>query len=112
MRLLPIDLRIVGTRLGLAALLLGSAVGCGGGAVGKPPVVRQSLDDAQTTAAVKSALLNDTQIGAQAIDVRVSQGIVSLTGLVRTAADVTRAEQLARQVSGVRDVKSGLTVQR
>lgn len=112
MRLLPIDLRVVGTGLGLAALLFGSTVGCGGGAVGKPPVVRQSLDDAQTTAAVKSALLNDTQIGAQAIDVRVSQGIVSLTGLVRTAADVTRAEQLARQVSGVRDVKSGLTVQR
>lgn len=105
--------RAVRTALGLAALLLASsAAACGGGAVGKPPIVRQSLDDAQTTAAVKSALLNDAQIGTQAIDVRVSQGVVSLTGMVRSAADVSRAEQIARQVSGVRDVKSGLAVQR
>lgn len=105
--------RAVRTALGLAALLLASsAAACGGGAVGKPPIVRQSLDDAQTTAAVKSALLNDAQIGTQAIDVRVSQGIVSLTGMVRSTADVSRAEQIARQVSGVRDVKSGLAVQR
>jgi hyperosmotically inducible protein len=102
----------VGVLLLLSAMTFGASAGCGGGgSMGRPPVVRQSLDDAQLTTGVKSALLNDQQLGAQAIDVNVSQGVVSLSGVVRTAADATRAQQLARQVSGVKDVTSTLKVQ-
>lgn len=104
----------VGVLLALSALTLGAsaATGCGGGgSMGRPPVVRQSLDDAQVTTGVKSVLLNDKQLGAQAIDVTVSQGVVSLSGVVHTAEDAARAQQLARQVSGVKDVTSTLKVQ-
>lgn len=88
------------------------STGCGGGgSLGPPPVVRQSLDDAQLLTGVKSALLNDPQLGGQAIDITVSQGIVSLSGTVRSADDATRAQQLARQVSGVKDVRSKLRIQ-
>jgi hypothetical protein len=97
--------------LGLAALSLAPAIGCGGGPSLRPPVVRQTLSDAQLTASVKTSLLNDTQVGAQAIDVQVRDGIVTLSGAVRTAADVTHAQDLARQVTGVKDVKSTLGIQ-
>jgi hyperosmotically inducible protein len=107
-----IELTSGGVLLALSVIMLGAtAAGCGGGgSMGRPPVVRQSLDDAQLTTGVKSALLNDRQLGAQAIDVNVSQGVVTLSGVVRTDADAARAQQLARQVSGVKDVTSSIKV--
>jgi osmotically-inducible protein OsmY len=102
---------LTGVALGLAALLLGSSVGCGGGISSRPPIVRQSLSDAKITTNVKTFLLNDPQVGGQAIDVQVRDGIVTLSGIVRTAEDVARAEDLARHVAEVKDVKSALKVQ-
>ena len=72
--------------------------------------ITSSLDDATITARVKTALLNDTQVPATQIDVSTSNGVVTMTGVVRSKADEDRAVQLARQVAGVKDVKSNLRV--
>ena len=68
------------------------------------------MDDATITARVKTVLLNDPQVAATKIDVSTSGGIVTLSGTVKSKADEARAVDLARQVTGVRDVKSTLTV--
>jgi hyperosmotically inducible protein len=67
-------------------------------------------DDATITARVKTVLLNDPQINATRIDVSTSNGVVTISGAVKSTADEQRAIQLARQVNGVKDVKSTLQV--
>jgi hyperosmotically inducible protein len=69
-----------------------------------------ALDDPTITARVKTVLLNDTQISATKIDVTTSGGIVTISGSVRSAAEEARAIELARGVTGVRDVKSALQI--
>jgi hyperosmotically inducible periplasmic protein len=67
-------------------------------------------DDATITTRVKTVLLNDAQVAATKIDVSTAGGIVTLSGTVNSKADETRAIELARQVTGVREVKSTLVV--
>jgi hyperosmotically inducible protein len=69
-----------------------------------------AMDDATVSARVKAALLNDQQLNATKITVSTEGGVVNLTGSVRSKAEETRAIDLARQVTGVRDVKSSLQV--
>jgi hyperosmotically inducible protein len=68
------------------------------------------MDDATITARVKTVLLNDTQVAATKIDVTTTGGIVALSGTVKTQAEAVRAVELAKAVTGVREVKSALQV--
>jgi hyperosmotically inducible protein len=79
-------------------------VGCGSKTIGA------ALDDATITAHVKTALLNDPQVSALKIDVSTTNGVVTMSGTVRSKGEEERAIQLARQVSGVKEVKSTLEV--
>ena len=67
-------------------------------------------DDASISTRVKIALLNDPQVGAMRIDARTFQGVVTLSGTVKSQADIDQAIAAARRVKGVRDVKSELKV--
>ena len=87
------------------ALLFPLFAACGGGRA-----VSATMDDASITAQVKTALLNDTQVNATKIDVSTTNGVVNLSGTVRSKAEQDRAVQLARQVNGVKDVRANLTV--
>jgi len=69
-----------------------------------------ALDDASITARVKTVLLNDPQVAATKIDVVSNQGVVTLSGSVKSKSDEARAMDLARRVQGVRDVRSQLQV--
>jgi osmotically-inducible protein OsmY len=68
------------------------------------------MDDADITARVKTVLLNDTKVVATKIDVSTAGGVVTLSGSVKSKADEARAIQVARTVTGVRDVKSTLQI--
>jgi len=72
--------------------------------------VGETIDDATITARVKTALLNDPQVGGLKIDVDTTKGIVTISGMVKSPAEADRAVQLAKQIDGVRDVKSTLQV--
>jgi hyperosmotically inducible protein len=72
--------------------------------------VGETIDDATITARVKTALLNDPQVGGLKIDVDTTLGVVTMSGVVKNRNEEQRALQLARQVPGVRDVKSTLQV--
>ena len=84
--------------------------GCGGGMGLHPATVNAGTDDATITARVKATLLNDTQVAATRIDVTTSNGVVTISGSVKSAADEARAIQLTRQTAGVKDVKSSLQI--
>jgi hyperosmotically inducible protein len=69
-----------------------------------------AIQDAQIAALVKTALVNDPELGATLIEVSVVRGVARLSGTVRTPAHAQRAAALARSVQGVRDVEPGLQV--
>ena len=69
-----------------------------------------AMDDATITTRVKTVLLNDPQVAATKIDVSTTGGVVTLSGSVQSKAEETRAIELTRQITGVRDVKSTLLV--
>jgi hyperosmotically inducible protein len=73
--------------------------------------IGETIDDATITARVKTALLNDPQVAGLKIDVDTTLGVVTMSGIVRTSGEEQRAIQLARGISGVKDVKSTLQVQ-
>lgn len=67
--------------------------------------------DAGITAAVKTRLLADPDVAGLRIDVDTKDKVVTLTGNVKTAAQVAEAEKIARETSGVERVINNLKVQ-
>ncbi|MGH9311905.1 MAG: BON domain-containing protein [Vicinamibacterales bacterium] len=72
--------------------------------------IGETIDDAGITAQVKTALLNDPDVGGLRIDVDTSKGLVTLSGVVKSKNEEAKAISIARKVDGVRDVKSTLQV--
>lgn len=71
---------------------------------------RERVADANTTARVKSRLLWNAETQGLQINVDTRDGVVSLEGRVASGAEADLAAQIARNTSGVRDVKSRLEV--
>lgn len=74
--------------------------------------VGETIEDGSITAAVKMKFANDELVEANNIDVDTNNGIVTLNGTVTSAAEADRAVELARTVSGVKNVRSNLIIQR
>ena len=68
-------------------------------------------DDASTTTRVKIALLNDARVGGLRLEVKTFQGVVTLSGTVKSRDDEQAAITAARTIQGVRDVKSELKIE-
>lgn len=68
------------------------------------------IDDAGITMAVKSKLLDDPDVKGLKIDVDTREGVVYLTGTVRSEMEKTKAVQLAREAKGVLDVQPNLDI--
>jgi osmotically-inducible protein OsmY len=94
-----------GQRVLLLAMILSvfMTTGCG-------KTIRPSVDDTSITTRVKTALLNDPEIKALSIDVATSNGVVTLSGQVRSAQERDKAVETARRTTGVADVKSALQI--
>ena len=69
-----------------------------------------TTDDASISTRVKIALLNAPQVGSQRLEARTFQGVVTLSGTVRSQAEADQAIAAARTIKGVRDVKSELRI--
>ena len=89
-----------------AWIVLASAAGTGCSSTISAAAVR----DAHLGASVKTALVNDAQLGTFPIEVRVTAGVVRLTGRVSSDEQRQRAVSLASTVSGVAEVISDLQV--
>jgi osmotically-inducible protein OsmY len=69
------------------------------------------LTDAAITTAVKTKFLADTKVGGLKIDVDTKDGVVTLTGNVKSAAEKAEALRLANTTKGVKSVVDKLVVQ-
>lgn len=70
----------------------------------------QTMDDASVTADVQKKLTSDRMANFTRVDVETKQGIVQLRGVVQTSEQRARAEELAKQIAGVRRVRNNLQV--
>ena len=68
----------------------------------------QTASDAAITVKVKTAMAADELVKARHIDVDTMRGVVSLNGTVDSTAEKARAMEIARNVSGVVDVRDNL----
>ncbi len=73
--------------------------------------VGETIDDATITTRVKTALLNDPDVGGLAIDVDTFKGVVTVSGRVKTKAEEDKVVSIARRTDGVTDVKSTLQIE-
>jgi len=68
------------------------------------------IDDSVITTKVKSRLLADSVTEGFKIDVTTIKGVVYLTGLVGNDKEKSRAEELAKLVTGVKSVENKLAL--
>lgn len=77
---------------------------------GKKPTFTQTVDDATTTAAVKSKLLMDSKTNGLSIHVKTVNNMVTLTGVVNSKDEKALAEKLAKGTDGAAKVNNLLSV--
>jgi len=68
------------------------------------------FDNAAITAKIKSAYATDPVVKALSVHVSTFKGVAQLTGTVSSTAEKKRAEEIARGVAGVKEVKNGIVV--
>jgi osmotically-inducible protein OsmY len=71
---------------------------------------KQQAADSTITQRVQRAIAQDRALAELHIEVRTRDGMVDLTGFVRSLEDIARAGELARAVRGVSGVTNGLRV--
>ncbi len=75
-----------------------------------PAGARTPVADALTAVRVKTAIVNDADLGELPIEVHAVAGVVTLEGVVRAADQIDRAVELAEGAPGVTRVESALVV--
>ncbi|MDC6120749.1 molecular chaperone OsmY [Serratia rubidaea] len=72
--------------------------------------VKSYAGDAATTAELKAKLLADDIVPSRNVKVETTDGVVQLSGEVKSQAQSERAESIAKAIDGVKSVKNDLTV--
>ena len=70
----------------------------------------EHIDDTTITTTVKTRLAGEKGTTLTRVQVDTDRGVVQLSGVVDSAADKSRAEQITRGVGGVKGVKNNLQV--
>lgn len=71
----------------------------------------QNVSDASISTAVQTKLTGDRVSNFTRVDVDTERGVVQLSGVVPSSEQKSRAEQLTKQVDGVRQVNNNLQIQ-
>ena len=90
----------------LSAFLLVSLVGCA--STSKQEGTGEYIDDAVITTKVKTAIFNEPTLKSAEINVETFKGVVQLGGFVSSQADINKAVEVTRGVSGVVGVKNDM----
>ena len=92
----------------MAALILLSTAGC---AVTRgQETVGAYVDDATITTKIKARFVDNKDVDASAISVETLNGTVMLSGFAKNMTEKSMAEKLAREVSGVKQVKNEIAL--
>ena len=71
---------------------------------------QEALGDGALTAKIKAKIALDDRVKALDLNIDTSDGVVTVTGKVRTSAERERALSLARETNGVRQVIDRTTI--
>jgi hyperosmotically inducible protein len=96
----------------IVAAVIGTAAIAGCTSTPNRASTGQTIDDSVITAKIKAKLIEDPLTKAHEISVETFKGTVQLSGFVESAAERTRAAQIANQVDGVKDVKNSLVLRK
>jgi len=88
------------------ALTLMTAAGCA--STQKHEGTGEYVDDSVITTKVKALLFDDPGLKSGEINVETFKGVVQLSGFVNSSADIDRAVEITRGVSGVTSVKNDM----
>ncbi len=66
------------------------------------------IDDKTISTKVEAQLASDSLTQAIQVEVETYNGVVQLSGFVKNAESRQRAEQIARSITGVKDVKNSI----
>lgn len=97
----------------LATLVIAGFMGLStaAGAAGQDKsTVGEYIDDSTITTRVKAKFAEDREVSAMAISVETLRGVVQLSGFAKTAGERSKAENLARNTSGVKGVRNDIVV--
>lgn len=92
----------------LCTLLLASLMGCAGSDTRQS--TGQYVDDSAITAKVKAAIFDEDSLKSRQINVETFKGVVQLSGFVDSSKNYSKAEQIARDVDGVKSVINNIVV--
>ena len=99
------------TRLLISSALAATIIAVSGCAVTRgQESVGAYVDDAAITTSVKARFVDNRQVDAASIKVETLNGTVLLSGFAKNGTERTTAEQIARNVSGVRAVRNEIAV--
>jgi len=90
------------------AVAMISLVGCV--APGTPGYPVTSVDDANVTAQIRTALMNEAVYKVNQIRIETVNGIVTLTGTVQSRPEADRVVEMTKTVQGVREIRNSLDV--
>ncbi len=93
------------SRFFFVALLM-TAVGCASTA--KQEGTGEYIDDSVITTKVKAAIFSEPTLKSAQINVETFKGAVQLSGFVSTQANIAKAAEVTRGVSGVKSVKNDM----
>ncbi len=88
------------------AVLLVSLLGCASTSTREG--TGEYVDDSVITTKVKAAIFNEPSLKVAEINVETFKGVVQLSGFVRSRADMNKAVEVARGISGVTSVKNDM----
>ena len=100
------------SKLKISSLVLMTLLVLGGCTSMTGQTAGQYVDDTTITASVKAKLVGEKTANLTRIEVDTTNQVVTLNGIVESADQKAKAEQLARQVGGVKSVKNNLQVQK
>lgn len=95
------------TWLVLVAVFIGLAA-CGGTPTKES--TGEMIDDTAITTKVKASFAADPEVSALKIGVETFKGVVQLSGFAKSPRERQKAEQLTREVKGVKSVRNDVIV--
>jgi len=92
------------------AILFSSLMGCA--STPQQEGMGEYVDDAILTTRVKALIFEDSTLKSMEIGVETFKGVVQLSGFVSSQANINRAVEIARGVSGVTSVKNDMQLKK
>lgn len=79
-------------------------------APGMPGYQPTAIDDQNTTAQIRTALMNEAVYKVNQIRVETINGVVTLTGVVQSRPEADRVVEMTKTIQGVKEIRNGLEV--